>query len=86
MRERHLFAELVDLEVDGVVPWLSDNEVCRGELADCFRQNLPLVALGNGIPADLSIVGADDIPLAPCLPVSLTSIRQRCRRTTRAAA
>ncbi len=205
VRERHLFAELGDLEVDGVVLWLSDNEVYRGELADCFRQNLPLVALGNGIPAspypvdavlseftqglteaidalcqlghrrfvflsalaegtwdgsrprlfqellaargippaaidmlrcghsidsacetfasflrkhpdrrptalvamndlaalgamraardaglhvpaDLSIVGVDDIPLAPYLPVSLSSIRQHYRRITRAAA
>lgn len=40
---------------------------------------------GLRIPADLSVTGVDDIPLSGFLPVSLSSIRQRCRSITRAA-
>ncbi len=51
MREKHLFADLDDLEVDGSVLWLSDNEVFRQELAEMARGRHPVVVLGNGIPA-----------------------------------
>lgn len=50
VREKHLFADLNDLEVDGSVLWLSDNEVFRAELAEMAQANHPLVVLGNGIP------------------------------------
>lgn len=50
VREKHLFADLDDLEVDGVVLWLSDNEVFRAELEEKFSSRRPIVALGNGIP------------------------------------
>lgn len=50
IRERHLFSELGDLEVDGVVTYLSDNAAYHDELAASFGGGLPLVALGNGIP------------------------------------
>jgi DNA-binding LacI/PurR family transcriptional regulator len=50
VREKHLFADLDDLEVDGVVLWLSDNEVFRAELEGKFKSRRPIVALGNGIP------------------------------------
>jgi DNA-binding LacI/PurR family transcriptional regulator len=50
VREKQMFAELGDFEVDGVVLWLSDNEAYRAELADYFHHGLPVVALGNGIP------------------------------------
>jgi len=41
---------------------------------------------GLSIPADLSIVGVDDVPLCSYLPITLTSIRQRYRKITRTAA
>lgn len=50
VREKHLLADLADLEVDGSVLWLSDNEVFRGELAEMAQGGHPVVALGNGIP------------------------------------
>jgi LacI family transcriptional regulator len=50
VREKHVFGDLSDLEVDGVVLWLSDNDVYREELAERFRQGQPVVALGNGLP------------------------------------
>jgi LacI family transcriptional regulator len=50
VREKQTFADLVDLEVDGSVLWLSDNEVFRPELEEMAGSNRPLVALGNGIP------------------------------------
>ena len=50
VRERHLFADLDDLEVDGSVLWLSDNEVFRPELAERAAGRHPVVVLGNGIP------------------------------------
>jgi LacI family transcriptional regulator len=50
VREKQIFADLADLEVDGSVLWLSDNEVFRAELAEMAQANRPLVALGNGIP------------------------------------
>ncbi|WP_367874455.1 LacI family DNA-binding transcriptional regulator [Luteolibacter sp. Populi] len=50
VREKHLFADLDDLEVDGSVLWLSDNEVFRAELAEMAQANRPVVVLGNGIP------------------------------------
>lgn len=50
VREKHLFADLDDLEVDGAVLWLSDNEVFRADLEEKFAGRRPLVALGNGIP------------------------------------
>jgi len=50
VRERHLFTDLGDLEVDGSVLWLSDNEVFREELAEMAQSNRPVVVLGNGIP------------------------------------
>lgn len=50
VREKHLFADLGDLEVDGSVLWLSDNEVFRAELAEMALGGQPVVVLGNGIP------------------------------------
>lgn len=50
VREKHLFADLGDLEVDGSVLWLSDNEVFRDELAEMAQGQHPLVVLGNGLP------------------------------------
>lgn len=41
--------------------------------------------LGLRVPADLSCIGVDDIPLASYLPVSLSSIRQRYRLIAAAA-
>jgi len=49
-REKHLLHELVDLEVDGTVLWLSNNETYREELTDMFAKKMPVVALGNGVP------------------------------------
>lgn len=51
VREKHLFADLDELEVDGSVLWLSDNEIFRDELAEMARGRHPVVVLGNGIPA-----------------------------------
>lgn len=50
VREKHLFADLQDLEVDGSVLWLSDNEIFRPELAAMADAKRPVVVLGNGIP------------------------------------
>ena len=50
VREKHLLADLEDLEVDGSVLWLSDNEVFRPELATMAEAKQPVVVLGNGIP------------------------------------
>jgi DNA-binding LacI/PurR family transcriptional regulator len=50
VREKHLFSDLDDLEVDGSVLWLSDNEVFRPELAALAESRRAVVALGNGIP------------------------------------
>jgi LacI family transcriptional regulator len=50
VREKHLFTDLEDLEVDGSVLWLSDNEVFRPELATMAESKQPVVVLGNGIP------------------------------------
>jgi len=57
VRERHLFNDLTDLEVDGMVVWLSDNSAFEAELATAFKGPLPFVALGCGssslpIPVD----------------------------------
>lgn len=41
---------------------------------------------GLVIPRDLSVVGVDDVPLCAFLPVSLSSIRQRYRKISAAAA
>ncbi|MCW1885844.1 LacI family transcriptional regulator [Luteolibacter flavescens] len=49
-REKHLLADLEDLEVDGSVLWLSDNEVFRPELTEMAHAKRPVVVLGNGIP------------------------------------
>jgi len=51
VREKQLLAELDDLEVDGTVLWLSDNGIFRPELAAMAASFHPVVALGNGIPA-----------------------------------
>jgi LacI family transcriptional regulator len=50
VREKHLLADLEDLEVDGSVLWLSDNEVFRPELTEMANAKRPVVVLGNGIP------------------------------------
>ncbi len=50
VREKHLFATINELEVDGVATWLSDNEIFRDKLAEQFANGRPMVALGNGIP------------------------------------
>jgi LacI family transcriptional regulator len=50
VREKHLLAELSDLEVDGSVLWLSNNETFREELGQMFEQGRNVVALGNGVP------------------------------------
>ena len=50
VREKHLFSDLDDLEVDGSVLWLSDNEIFRPELAAMAEARRPVVVLGNGIP------------------------------------
>jgi LacI family transcriptional regulator len=57
VRERHLFNDLSDLEVDGMVVWLSDNSAFEEDLAASFKGPLPFVALGCGssslpIPVD----------------------------------
>lgn len=50
VREKQLFANLEDLEVDGTIVWLSDNEIFRPDLAAMAASRRPVVALGNGIP------------------------------------
>ena len=40
---------------------------------------------GLRIPEDISIVGVDDVPLSAYFPISLSTIRQRFRKITRAA-
>jgi LacI family transcriptional regulator len=50
VREKRVFEGLNDLEVDGAVLWLSDNNAYREELAKRFQTSMPLVALGNGVP------------------------------------
>lgn len=50
IREKRMMTDIRDLEVDGTVVWLSDNEVFRDDLAACFQANFPIVALGNGVP------------------------------------
>ena len=50
VREKRLMRDIRDLEVDGTVVWLSDNEVFREELGACFSAKSPIVALGNGVP------------------------------------
>lgn len=50
IREKHLFTDLDELEVDGAVLWLSDNGIFHDDLAAKFTERRPLVALGNGIP------------------------------------
>ncbi len=52
VREKHLVAELSDLEVDAMVLWLSDSEVFRPFLAQQFAQQRPIVVLGNGVPSE----------------------------------
>jgi LacI family transcriptional regulator len=42
--------------------------------------------VGLSVPKDLSIVGVDDIPLCGYLPITLSSIRQRYKMITKAAA
>jgi GntR family transcriptional regulator of arabinose operon len=44
-----------------------------------------LIAIGMRIPADVSIVGIDDIHYASLLPVPLTTIRQPCQEIGMAA-
>lgn len=51
VREQHLFAGLADMEVDGVITYLSDNSVFHDALVERFEAGFPIVALGNGIPA-----------------------------------
>lgn len=51
VREKHLLDEICDLEVDGLVLWLSNHETYRKELTKLADDRLPLVALGNGAPA-----------------------------------
>lgn len=50
IRERRMMGDIRDLEVDGTVVWLSDNEVFRDDLAASFTAGSPMVALGNGVP------------------------------------
>lgn len=49
-REKHLLHELADMEVDGTVMWLSNNETYRNELATMFEKKMSVVVLGNGVP------------------------------------
>jgi LacI family transcriptional regulator len=51
VREKHLLDEIRDLEVDGLVLWLSNHETYRSELAKLYEDQVPIVALGNGVPA-----------------------------------
>lgn len=51
VREKHLFGNLNDMEIDGAVLWLSDNEAFRDQLDEMFPIDIPVVILGNGIPA-----------------------------------
>lgn len=50
VREKHLLQDLNDLEVDGCVMWLSNNETFRNELGAMFQSSTNVVALGNGVP------------------------------------
>jgi len=50
VRETHLFTGMHEMEVDGAIVYLSDNEIYRNELAKRFTGDFPLVALGNGVP------------------------------------
>ncbi len=52
VREKHLFAELRNMEVDGAIVYLSDNGAFRDELAAEFAGGFPIVALGNGVPIE----------------------------------
>lgn len=51
VREEHLFTGLQDMEVDGAITYLSDNEIYHDQLATRFEGDFPIVALGNGIPS-----------------------------------
>ena len=53
-----------------------------------FASGMPRAAIEAGmqIPADLSVVGVDDVPLCSYLPITLSSIRQRYKAITKAAA
>lgn len=51
-RERHLLGDLEDMEVDGVVLYLSDLESYRPELAARAARGAVTVVLGNGVPAE----------------------------------
>lgn len=50
VREKRILNNLPDLEVDGAVLYLSNNESYREELASRYGIGIPLVALANGIP------------------------------------
>lgn len=50
VREKRIFDDLADMEVDGAVLYLSSTDSYRAELAARFGKGIPLVALANGIP------------------------------------
>jgi|688.fasta_scaffold179377_2 LacI family transcriptional regulator len=50
VREQQIFADIEDLNVDGTVLWLSDNELFREKLAQKYASGSPMVVLGNGVP------------------------------------
>ncbi len=50
VREQQIFSNLDDLNVDGSVVWLSDNELFRDRLAKKFASGSAIVALGNAVP------------------------------------
>jgi DNA-binding LacI/PurR family transcriptional regulator len=54
-----------------------DAFVCANDVT-AARMMQTLISLGVKIPADIRIVGVDDVPYAKFLPTPLTSIRQDC--------
>lgn len=50
VREKRLFAELADMEVDGAITYLSDSGVFLDQLEERFRKGIPIVALDHGTP------------------------------------
>lgn len=50
VREKRLFADLADMEVDGAITYLSDSGAFLEPLEERFRKGIPIVALDHGTP------------------------------------